>query len=182
MFRPIPVIALLVAVTALIGTISSSTAADTPTASVAQQTYQGKTIMQWHSLAVRRRVDRDWLQKRLGVRVRQVRAMRHALVHRADSDEALRLAATTYHVSYDFLYALASCESTGGNGLNMNAKNRGSTAAGLGQFLDSTWSATIYRGFSVYSPYANALAMGKEVADGHAGWQWAASRSCWSRR
>lgn len=140
-----------------------------------------------HRYAVKYRHQRDHLQKLLTARVIEVRRLHRELVqlrrrilHRPDSLEALRLAAITWSVSYDRLYRIASCESTGGDGLNPNAKNPSSTAAGLGQFLDSTWASTIYHDESVYSPYANALAMGKEVHDGHTGWQWAASEACWS--
>lgn len=40
------------------------------------------------------------------------------------------------------------------------AKNRSSSASGLGQFLDSTWASTPFAGVSVFNPYANALAVG----------------------
>lgn len=132
-----------------------------------------------HRAAVKERRRADDLQRRLTRRVLQVRSLRRALLHRASSLEALRLAAVAYRVDYRLLYRIAACESTGGAGLNAYAKNRSSTAAGLGQFLDGTWASTDYASFSVYSPYANALAMGAEVRAGHAGWQWAASRGCW---
>jgi hypothetical protein len=133
-----------------------------------------------HRAAVKYRRQRDHLQELLTRRVLQVRSLRHQAVHRADSLEAIRLAAIAYHVSYQLLYRIASCESTGGSGLNPNAKNRSSTASGLAQFLTSTWSSTRYAHESIFSPYASALAMAEEVAHGNAGWQWAASRGCWS--
>ena len=120
------------------------------------------------------------LQTRLTRRVLEVRALRRSLVHRASSVEALKLASVVYHVPYSLLYKIASCESTGGDGLKADAKNRTSSAAGLGQFLDSTWASTPFAAFSVYSPYADALAMANEVKLGHAGWQWASSAGCWS--
>jgi hypothetical protein len=129
--------------------------------------------------ALELRHERDWLQHRLTRRVLEARGLRRALVHRASSLEALRLAAVAYHVDVGLLYRIASCESTGGDGLKADAKNPSSTAAGLGQFLDSTWASTPYAGFSVYSPYANALAIAREVSLDHL-WQWTASRSCWS--
>lgn len=141
-----------------------------------------------HAAAVRYRAERDGLQVRLTRRVREVRDLRRALLHRSSSVEALRLAAVVYGVSFRLLYRIASCESTGiwvGSGpvsertLAAGAKNRSSTARGLGQFLDSTWQETPFAGFDVDSPYANALAIGNEVRLGHL-WQWDASRSCWS--
>lgn len=49
---------------------------------------------------------------------------------------------------------VALCESR----MNPRAKNRHSSAAGLFQFLDSTWRRQGYPAFSVYDPYLNALA------------------------
>lgn len=141
-----------------------------------------------HAVAVKYRAQRDDLQLRLTRRVLETRGLRRMLLHKPSSLEAIGLAAIAYHVDANLLYRIASCESTGtrvGTGprsersLYALAKNRSSTASGLGQFLDSTWRSSPFSGFSVFSPYANALAMGYEVAAGHAGWQWAASRGCW---
>jgi hypothetical protein len=133
-----------------------------------------------HRHALRYRAQRDDLQRRLTRRVLEARGLRRALLHRASSVEALHLAAIAYHVAYTLLYRIASCESTGGYGLKADAKNRYSTAAGLGQFLDGSWASTPYARFSPYSPYASALAMANEVHLEHTGWQWAASRGCWA--
>jgi hypothetical protein len=137
----------------------------------------------------RQRDRADDLQRRLTRRVLEARSLRRSLVHRPSSLEALRLAAVVYHVPFRLLYRIASCESTGTytgpservseRTLSASAKNRSSTAAGLAQALDSTWAASIFAGFSPYSPYASALFMGREVAAGHL-WQWTASRRCWA--
>jgi hypothetical protein len=141
-----------------------------------------------HAAAVRYRAERDDLQERLAVRVREAHALRRALVHEPSSVEALRLAAVVYRVEFRLAYRIASCESTGarvGSGpvsertLSARAKNPRSTARGLAQALDSTWASSIFAGFSPYSPYASAMFIGHEISLGHL-WQWDASRSCWS--
>lgn len=57
-----------------------SPAADPPSAPTVKvirivQTHRGKTAQQWYAIAHRRLVDRDWLQKRLGVRMRELLAL-----------------------------------------------------------------------------------------------------------
>lgn len=107
----------------------------------------------WQRVKAERRADE--LQRRLTARVLQVRSLRRTLAHDPNVIEALNLAAAVYgHGST--LWRKAQCESH----LNPNAKNRSSSAAGLLQFLDSTWASTPFAAFSVYSPYANALAGG----------------------
>jgi hypothetical protein len=72
--RVATVVAGVVVLAALVGSFSSQ-AADPPTRVLVESTYQGKTAMEWHRIAVRRRVDRDWLQHRLGVRMRELLAL-----------------------------------------------------------------------------------------------------------
>lgn len=130
---------------------------------------EGKPIAWWRARAVRNR--------------KTINRLKRVLLHRPSSVEALRLAAVTYGVPYRTLYWKASCESTGGDGLYAKAKNPTSTASGLGQFLDSTWESTPYAGFSPFSPYANALAMGwMHSPDVGRGGEWAASAHCWRGR
>ena len=62
------------------------------------------------------------------------------------------------------------------------AKNPTSTASGLGQFIDSTWASTPFARFSVFSTYANAMAIAWEVARGGSYVHWQASSSCWAGR
>lgn len=70
--------------------------------------------------------------------------------------EAINLACTVYG-NCATLWRRAGCE-TGGT-FNPRAYNS-SGASGLFQFLPSTWRTTPYRNYSVWSPYANALAAG----------------------
>lgn len=72
---------------------------------------------------------------------------------------ALRIAAAIYGVPLAQMVAQASCESH----LNPRAKNTSSTASGLLQFLDSTWTRAGLPGFSVFDPYANAIAAARLV-------------------
>jgi uncharacterized protein YraI len=72
-------------------------------------------------------------------------------------------AAAAYGQSGDAMYAVALCES----GLNPNATNAWSGAAGLFQFLPGTWATTPWAGSSVYDPVANANA---------AAWMWSVGR------
>src|SRR5262249_6539985 len=90
--------------------------------------------------------------RRLAVRLT---SLRRATLHRTDVAEALNLACVAYS-NCTTLWRRARCES----GLSSRALNSSSSAAGLLQFLPSTWRSTPYRRFSVYSPYANALAAG----------------------
>jgi hypothetical protein len=95
---------------------------------------------------------------------RQILTLRHEVrrLHRiliADPKvvEAINLACATYG-NCSTLWRKAECE-TGGT-LSPRSLNSSSGAAGLYQFLPSTWASTPYGRFSVWSPYANALAAG----------------------
>ena len=79
---------------------------------------------------------------------------------------AIRLASTTYGMPYHEAVRVAWCESR----WNPRARNPRSTAAGLMQFLDSTWARTPYARLDPLDPYANALA---------AGWLWRANGGSW---
>jgi hypothetical protein len=96
---------------------------------------------------------------------RWVRSLQRTLRHDPDVGEAIELAATTYGVPSATLWRKARCES----GLDPRNKNPGSTASGLFQFLTSTWASTPFGGFSIWSPYANALAAGWMHANGRGG-------------
>lgn len=111
------------------------------------------------------RAERDWLRdERRELRAENRRLRRS---YSRDVDYALRLASSAYGVSLGELYTVARCESR----LTATAQNRSSTAAGLFQFLDSTWASQGMDGFSVYDPVANALAAARIVR--REGWrQW----------
>ena len=97
--------------------------------------------------------------------LRALHRQRYVLLHRPDVGEALDLAATVYGHETD-LWRKASCEST----LNPFARNP-SGASGLLQFLPSTWATTPFARFSLFSPYASALAGGWMLAHGRDEWQ-----------
>lgn len=105
------------------------------------------------------RNERDWLRS-------DNARLRRTLRHRPAVQEALRLASVAYRVPLREIRAVTWCESR----WNPRAQNSTSTAAGLAQFLDSTWARTPYRSESVYSAHANALA---------AGWLWKANGGSW---
>lgn len=92
---------------------------------------------------------------------------RRVLMARPTVLEAISLAAVAYRVPYSTLWRKARCE-TGGT-FSPYSKNRHSTASGLFQFLTSTWASTPFAGFSIWDPYANALAAGWMHANGRGG-------------
>jgi len=96
----------------------------------------------------------------------ELRAQRRLTLSSPHVAEAINLAAATYGYA-DALWRKARCE-TGGT-FSPNALNGSSGAAGLFQFLPSTWASTPYGRFSVFSPYANALAAGYMHAHGRGG-------------
>lgn len=113
----------------------------------------------------RGRTAREWAM-RYRARTSQVQRVRRVLYARSSVVEAINLACATYG-SCSTLWRRARCES----GYSPSATN-GSGASGLFQFLDSTWRSTPFARFSVWSPYANALAAGWMHAHGRGG-EWA---------
>lgn len=76
----LPLLVGVVAVATAMTITIASPAADPPVAPATKviriaETHRGKTAQQWYTIAHRRMVDRDWLQKRLGVRVRELLQM-----------------------------------------------------------------------------------------------------------
>jgi len=109
-----------------------------------------------------------WRRERDRTRVLSValRRQRRVLLNSPHVVEAINLAAAVYGDG-STLWRKARCESH----LNPRAANP-SGAAGLFQFLGSTWRSTPFAGFSVWSPYANALAAGWMHEHGRGG-EWA---------
>jgi len=97
---------------------------------------------------------------------RRVKQLTRTLAHADSTAEAINLACVAYG-SCETLWRRAGCESH----LNPYAQNP-SGASGLYQFLPSTWRSTPYSRFSVWSPYANALAAGWMNTHGRGG-EWA---------
>ena len=147
------------------GTWLAVAGSTTPVERASDRTLAGRTIVQWHKLAVQRRIERDTARSKAGNAIRANRRLSRITVHRTDTLEAIRLAAITYQQSYSDMLRVASCE-TGGS-FNRYSKNRSSSASGLYQFLyPSTWNSTPYASESVWSPYASALAAGYMWAHG----------------
>lgn len=114
-------------------------------------TIQGRGISFWYRRTQQARRDAN-------ARGATIRRLHATLKHRWRdvSLEAISYASTAYGVSYSTLRRKASCE-TGGT-FDPYARNRTSSASGLFQFLTSTWASTPYRSYSIWDPYANALA------------------------
>ena len=98
----------------------------------------------------------------------ELKRQRQILLTRPQVVEAINLACATYGYC-PTLWRKAKCE-TGGT-FSATSYNP-SGASGLFQFLGSTWESTPYARFSVWSPYANALAAGWMHAHGRGG-EWA---------
>jgi hypothetical protein len=96
-------------------------------------------------------------RRKVAVLKRELREQRRLLIAKPNVGEAINLAAMVYG-NQTTLWRKARCE-TGGT-FDPGARNRSSNASGLFQFLPSTWRSTPYAPFSVWSPYANALAAG----------------------
>ena len=91
--------------------------------------------------------------------------VRHLLHADQTVHEAIDLACVTYGYC-TILWRRAGCE-TGGT-YSATAHNP-SGASGLFQFIPSTWATTPYARFSIWSPYANALAAGWMMSVGRSG-------------
>lgn len=177
---PIIPVALMFAV-GVAGILAVAAAADPPVnreLGYGQVRFNGHGPEWWAAKWRQERRRSNDLQRRLTVRVLEVRGLRRTLLAQPSSLTALKLAAVAYDVSFDTLHAKARCES--GRSLYARAKNPTSTASGLMQFLDSTWASTPYAGFDVFDPYANALAGGWMHKVGRGG-EWAASSRCHGR-
>jgi len=160
--------------TGLLGTLgvavavtSTSAEGDPTTVTVTTTTtvpdrYQGRPTRWWAHRAVRARQEAN-------ARAHTIRRLRRVLLEDPHVVEAINLACATYGWC-STLWRKASCE-TGGT-FNPRALNSSSGAAGLFQFLASTWNTTPYRVFDRDSPYANALAAGWMHDHGRGG-EWA---------
>lgn len=103
----------------------------------------GHGVWYWH-----KRAHRNW---------QEARRLRRTLRTDGTVTESINLACLLYgHCAR--LWEIARCE-TGGT-LNPWSRNGSSGASGLMQFLPSTWRTTPFARFSVWSPYASALAAG----------------------
>lgn len=128
-----------------------------PPPALVPPTYLGHDARAWHDAYVAQR--------------RRTRTLKRTLLHDSTVTEALNLACAVYG-GCATLWRRARCESK----LDPGAVHKGSRfllradhAAGLLQFLPSTWRTTPFAGFSIFSPYANALAAGWMNTHGRGG-------------
>jgi hypothetical protein len=90
---------------------------------------------------------------------------RRILLKRPQVAEAINLSCAVYGYC-STLWRKAECE-TGGSFSPTSYNPSG--ASGLFQFLPSTWASTPFARFSIWSPYANALAAGWMHENGRGG-------------
>jgi Transglycosylase SLT domain len=114
-----------------------------------ERTLQGRTVSQWHRAAQR------YLSRS--------RSLQRAIHFDAETSTAIGLACIVYGYCGD-LWRKAACESH----LWRYARNP-SGASGLYQFLPSTWRSTPFGRYSIFDPYASALAAGWMHARGRGG-------------
>jgi hypothetical protein len=103
------------------------------------------------------------LKKQVAVLKRRTVALHKTLLHQPTVTEAINLSCAIFG-SCSTLWRRARCESH----LYAGAHNA-SGASGLFQFLPSTWYSTPFGGFSIWSPYSNALAAGWMNTHGRGG-------------
>lgn len=137
------------------GFVSARDPASTSPAQVRTVVKQTASLYRGHTAAA-------WAA-RYRVRTRQLQNARRVLYARGSVVEALNLACVVYEHCGE-LWRKARCESRYSPG----ARNA-SGAAGLFQFLPSTFASTPFGRFSIYSPYASALAAGWMHAAGRGG-------------
>jgi hypothetical protein len=94
--------------------------------------------------------------------LRRLHRQRYVLLHDPEVTEAIELAATVYGDG-PLLWRIARRESN----YQAGARNPASSATGLFQFLDTTWAHTPFARFDRSSAYANALAAGWMIENGH---------------
>ncbi len=153
------VIALLLAVGAVLGLAPGRASDEPPTVETLVKTvtvtssYRGTSAARW-AARFRHRT------RQLQVARHNTKRLRRTLLTSPTVSEAINLAAAVYGNGAT-LWALARCES----GLSPTAQNA-SGSSGLLQFMPSTFASTPYGRFSIWSPYANALAAGWMLQQG----------------
>jgi len=158
--RLVAVVALTLAVYLLAFWVPNAAGDDPPTTTtgdVAAFVPPGETVTPSVIVTVPARVqghDVRWWAHRAAYWHKRTISARRTLAHRSSVTEAIELACTVYG-NCETLWRRARCESH----LYRYAQNA-SGASGLFQFLPSTWRSTPFARFSIFSPYANALAAG----------------------
>lgn len=137
-------------------TVTSTTSTTTTRTRTIVSRFQGRPARYW--------ARRYWAAHRDVRRARRsARAVRRTLLSDANVVEAINLACAVFG-DCSTLWRKAQCESR----LSPGARNP-SGASGLFQFLPSTWRTTPFGVFSIWSPYASALAAGWMHAHGRGG-------------
>jgi hypothetical protein len=150
------VLAFLSAVIVAVVSLRSPAAADVPPATTTTveppppPTVQGLDAAGWHRVASRY----------LG----RVRSLQSTLRTKPETATAIGLACVVYGHCAE-LWRKARCESN----LHRYSVDTSSGAAGLFQFLPSTWRSTPFGRYSIFDPYANALAAGWMHSRGRGG-------------
>jgi len=130
--------------------------------------FKGAGPERWAMRYRRARAELVATRRRLRLERHRLFVERRVLLHDPTVVEAIGLAAATYGGG-STLWRVAGCE-TGGT-FNPRAYNS-SGASGLFQFMPSTFASTPYAAFSIWSPYASAMAAGFMFAHGRGG-EWA---------
>lgn len=149
-----------IAATSVTNDGSTTTTVTTTVTKTVTSSYRGRPASAWARRA-------RSLQSVVAHQRRSARRLRRELRAAAPIREAIGLAAVVYRVPSSTLWRKALCE-TGGT-LNPYSRNRSSNASGLFQFLPSTWRTTPFAGFSIWDPFASALAAGWMHARGRGG-------------
>jgi hypothetical protein len=148
--RSLRVIRVVLVAAAVLALPASATADDPPAPEqvvTVDAKVQGHGAEWWRRRAVQARRDAN---KRAATIVR----LKRTLAYSPTVAEALALASVVYRVPLSTLRRRAFCES------RFDARASNGEAFGLLQFLPSTWRAVPFARFSIWSPYANALAAG----------------------
>lgn len=135
------------------------------------QRVEGKPVQWWAARAKQARRDAN-------ARAVTIERMRRTLRHSPSVTESIALAHVVYPMfSEGRAWEIIRHESGG----NLHAYNptsvNGCHAQGLYQFLDCTWASTPFRGFSIYSPYAQSMAAAWMHANGR-GCEWQIGEEC----
>lgn len=96
----------------------------------------------------------------------------------SEVQQLIRDYSAQYGISADLPLRVANCES----GFQQSSKNRNSTASGVYQYLQTTWSHTEAgrAGISAFDADANVHMAIKSIASGGIS-NWAASAACWNK-
>ena len=151
------IFALSLVIVALSTTSANSATRAEPLRQVSAVTYQGKDVTWWAKRAVQARKDAN-------ARKATIKRLKHTIRYSVSISECVKLATIAYpDLDLSRAWRIIGGESKG----NPNARNRkaiwnGEHAAGLWQFIPSTFYSTPYgkAGMSLWSPCASSLAAG----------------------